>query len=92
MTSRGRQRAKQTKLPPRSSSSSPDPSSNGSFPAGGHAPQQQPQQQEAAPIADRVQQQLDVLGDCHVGFGHKALPGTNISIVGARPFSKVKGA
>lgn len=88
MTSRGRQRAKQTTSPPRSSSS-PDPSSNGGTPAGRHAPQQQqPQQQDAAPIADRVQQQLDVLGDCHVGFGHKALPGTNISIVGARPFSK----
>jgi hypothetical protein len=37
-----------------------------------------------------VQQQLDALGADHVGYGHKALPGTKVSIVGARPFSKVR--
>lgn len=39
-------------------------------------------------MRDRVQQQLDVLGEDHVGYGHKALQGTNISVVGARAFSK----
>jgi hypothetical protein len=38
---------------------------------------------------DRVQQQLDALGDCHIGYNHMQLPNSNISLVGARPFSKV---
>jgi hypothetical protein len=37
-----------------------------------------------------VQQQLDVLGDCHIGYSHMQLPSSNISLVGARPFSKVR--
>jgi hypothetical protein len=45
------------------------------------------QQQQQQP--DRVQQQLDALGDCHIGYSHMRLPDSNISIVGARPFSKV---
>jgi hypothetical protein len=55
-------------------------------------PQQQQQQEEDGEqvYSDGVQQQLDALGADHVGYGHKALPGTNISIVGARPFSKVR--
>lgn len=36
---------------------------------------------------DRVQQQLDALGDCHVGFGKLELPDHGVTIVGARPFS-----
>jgi hypothetical protein len=50
---------------------------------------QQTQQQQPEVFSDRVQQQLDVLGRDHVGYGHKELRGTNISVVGARPFSKV---
>lgn len=34
---------------------------------------------------DRVQQQLDALGDCHVGFGKLEVPG--LTVIGARPFS-----
>ncbi|PZU92078.1 MAG: TIGR04168 family protein [Pseudanabaena sp.] len=36
---------------------------------------------------DRVQQQLDILGNCHVGFSWLDFPELNISIVGSRPFS-----
>ena len=36
---------------------------------------------------DRVQQQLEALGDCHVGFGKLELPQCNITVIGARPFS-----
>lgn len=36
---------------------------------------------------DRVQQQLDALGDCHVGFGKLELPEHRVTVVGARPFS-----
>ncbi len=36
---------------------------------------------------DRVQQQLDALGRCHVGFGKLELPQWNITVIGARPFS-----
>jgi hypothetical protein len=77
MTARGRQRAaaKHTASPRGSSPNSVQPE------------QQQEQQQPV--IADRVQQQLDALGPDHVGYGHKALAGTNISVVGGRPFSKV---
>ncbi len=36
---------------------------------------------------DRVQQQLDLLGTAHVGYGKLDLPELNVSVVGARPFS-----
>lgn len=36
---------------------------------------------------DRVQQQLDALGTCHVGFGKLEMPQFNVSVIGARPFS-----
>ena len=38
-------------------------------------------------IEDRVQQQLDLLGATHVGYGKLDLPQFNLSIVGGRPFS-----
>lgn len=73
MTARGRQRA----------AAKHTSSSRGSSPSSAQ------QQQEQLVIADRVQQQLDALGADHVGYAHKALAGTNISVVGGRPFSKV---
>lgn len=36
---------------------------------------------------DRVQQQLDILGNSHVGFSHLDFPQFNLSVVGSRPFS-----
>ncbi|MBT9317935.1 TIGR04168 family protein [Leptothoe spongobia] len=36
---------------------------------------------------DRVQQQLDALGDCHVGFGKLEVPDCKLTVVGARPYS-----
>ncbi|NJK34707.1 MAG: TIGR04168 family protein [Oscillatoriales cyanobacterium SM2_2_1] len=36
---------------------------------------------------DRVQQQLDLLGPCHVGYGYSDFPQFQLSVVGARPFS-----
>jgi len=36
---------------------------------------------------DRVKQQLDILGKCHVGFNWLDFPELNISVVGSRPFS-----
>lgn len=36
---------------------------------------------------DRLQQQLDALGDSHVGFGKLEAPKCNVTIVGARPYS-----
>jgi uncharacterized protein (TIGR04168 family) len=36
---------------------------------------------------DRVQQQLDSLGICHVGYGKLDFPDLNLSVVGSRPFS-----
>ena len=36
---------------------------------------------------DRVQQQLDLLGDAHVGYGKLDFPAFNLTVVGARPFS-----
>ena len=36
---------------------------------------------------DRVQQQLDTLGECHVGFGKLEVPQCNVTVIGARPFS-----
>lgn len=36
---------------------------------------------------DWVQQQLDALGDTHVGYGHLDLPDLGLTVVGGRPFS-----
>jgi uncharacterized protein (TIGR04168 family) len=36
---------------------------------------------------DRVQQQLDLLGETHVGYGKLDFPQFNLSVVGSRPFS-----
>ncbi|MEO0869992.1 MAG: TIGR04168 family protein [Cyanobacteria bacterium J06642_11] len=36
---------------------------------------------------DRVQQQLEVLGECHVGFGKLELPDQRVTVIGGRPFS-----
>jgi uncharacterized protein (TIGR04168 family) len=36
---------------------------------------------------DWVQAQLDLLGNCHVGYGCKDFPDLGLSVVGARPFS-----
>ena len=36
---------------------------------------------------DRVQQQLDLLGETHVGFSQLDFPQFNLSVVGSRPFS-----
>ena len=36
---------------------------------------------------DRVQQQLEALGDSHVGFGKLEMPQCRMTVVGARPFS-----
>jgi uncharacterized protein (TIGR04168 family) len=36
---------------------------------------------------DRVQQQLDLLGESHVGYGKRDFPDLNLSVVGSRPFS-----
>lgn len=64
--------------------------------AAGHSPhgvatdsQQHTQQMATTEEPDRVQQQLVALGSCHVGYAHMQSPNKCISIVGARPFSKV---
>ncbi|MBD1834715.1 TIGR04168 family protein [Cyanobacteria bacterium FACHB-472] len=36
---------------------------------------------------DRVQEQLDLLGEAHVGYGKLDFPELNLSVVGSRPFS-----
>jgi uncharacterized protein (TIGR04168 family) len=36
---------------------------------------------------NRVQQQLDLLGEAHVGYGKLDIPNLELSIVGSRPFS-----
>jgi len=36
---------------------------------------------------DRVQQQLDLLGNAHVGYGELDFPDLGLSVVGSRPFS-----
>ncbi len=36
---------------------------------------------------DRVQQQLDLLGEAHVGYGKLDFPALNLTVVGSRPFS-----
>ncbi|MEB3289480.1 MAG: TIGR04168 family protein [Leptolyngbya sp.] len=36
---------------------------------------------------DRVAQQLQDLGECHVGYGYLDLPSLGLSVVGGRPFS-----
>ncbi len=38
-------------------------------------------------LEDRVQKQLEILGECHVGYGCLDFPELNISVVGSRPFS-----
>jgi len=38
-------------------------------------------------VEDRVQQQLDALGDAHVGYGKLDLPALGLTVVGGRPFS-----
>jgi len=38
-------------------------------------------------LEDRVQQQLDLLGAAHVGYGWRDFPELGVSVVGARPFS-----
>lgn len=38
-------------------------------------------------LEDRVQQQLDLLKDSHVGYGKKDFSSFNLSVVGSRPFS-----
>lgn len=45
---------------------------------------------EGGPPRSLVQQQLDVLGDAHVGYRAMQIEGGDITIVGARPFSKVR--
>lgn len=36
---------------------------------------------------DRVQQQLDLLGAAHIGYGKLDFPALNLTVVGSRPFS-----
>lgn len=36
---------------------------------------------------DRVQEQLDILGEAHVGYGKRDFPELGLSVVGGRPFS-----
>jgi uncharacterized protein (TIGR04168 family) len=36
---------------------------------------------------DRVQQQLELLGEAHVGYGKRDFPNFRVSVVGGRPFS-----
>jgi uncharacterized protein (TIGR04168 family) len=36
---------------------------------------------------DRVQEQLDLLGEAHVGYSYLDFPALNLSVVGSRPFS-----
>lgn len=38
-------------------------------------------------VEDRVQQQLDLLGETHVGYGYLDFPALGLSVVGGRPFS-----
>ena len=38
-------------------------------------------------VEDRVQEQLDLLGSAHVGYGKLDFPQYNLSVVGGRPFS-----
>lgn len=38
-------------------------------------------------LEDRVQQQLDILGSSHVGYGYVDFPDFQLSVVGSRPFS-----
>ncbi len=38
-------------------------------------------------VENRVQKQLDLLGDSHVGYGKMDFPHLGISVVGSRPFS-----
>jgi uncharacterized protein (TIGR04168 family) len=38
-------------------------------------------------VEDRVQQQLDLLAEAHVGYGRREFPALGLSVVGSRPFS-----
>ncbi len=38
-------------------------------------------------VEDRVQEQIDILGDFHVGYGKLDFPQFNLTVVGSRPFS-----
>lgn len=38
-------------------------------------------------VEDRVQEQIDLLGDFHVGYGKLDFPQFNLTVVGSRPFS-----
>ncbi|HIK38499.1 MAG: TIGR04168 family protein [Geminocystis sp.] len=38
-------------------------------------------------VEDRVQIQLDLLGECHVGYSYLDFPQFNLTVVGSRPFS-----
>lgn len=38
---------------------------------------------------DAVNAQLDALGEDHIGFSFKHVPGKPVTVVGARPFSSV---
>jgi uncharacterized protein (TIGR04168 family) len=38
-------------------------------------------------VEDRVQEQIDLLGDAHVGYGKLDFPELGITVVGGRPFS-----
>ena len=38
-------------------------------------------------VEDRVQQQINILGECHVGYGKRDFPELGLSVVGSRPFS-----
>jgi uncharacterized protein (TIGR04168 family) len=38
-------------------------------------------------IEDRVRQQLDALGEAHVGYGKLDLPALELTVIGGRPFS-----
>lgn len=40
------------------------------------------------PPRSKVQQQLDALGDDHVGYRERSLPGRGVAVAGGRPFSK----
>ena len=37
----------------------------------------------------QVALQLQALGNSHIGYGHKQIPGKHITVAGGRPFSKV---
>lgn len=52
--------------------------------------QQQQQPQSQPPLRDGVSLQMSLLGSSHIGYGSMRVPGKDLAIVGARPFSKVR--